>query len=290
MEIDGARGPMTGGQNRREQLIRDGFCIFERIFPQTMIAQLGAASDQLLEALGDKERKDSGGQGSIVALPYRPAVFTDLITHPGSIDALHALGFDRPRYWSGYVIAREARSAAGYWHQDWPFWGDPVSGEEVPHQLFLMVYLTDTRPRNGCLRVIPGSHQHWVTQHDTGGHDEGTRHEDPAASPAYADSPDQIDVAITAGDLLIGDARILHAPHANQTDERRTVITMWYLPRFDELPEPMQAAFQSRLNMIPPSDLPDEQTRRIAPLNPDYSGDAESAEWDRNAGAVLKGR
>lgn len=267
----------------RNQLLRDGFCRFENVIPAEMIAELRVASDELLDAVTEEQRANSGGQGAIVALPFTPKVFTELIALPELLDALRALGFDKPRYWSGYLISKEPHSSASYFHHDWPFWTDPVSDEEEPHQLFIMVYLSDTRPENGCLRVIPGSHLHWAPQHDMGGHDEGTRHMDPATTPAYKDSPDQVNLSVNAGDLLIGDARILHGPHGNQTDERRTVITMWYLPRFDELCEPMKAAFQTRLNMIPPSSLPEELRSKLDPLTLDYTGDAEPVEWSRDA-------
>ena len=273
---------------QRDQLLRDGFCRFEDVIPMSMIADLRAATDDLLDAMTEEERAQTGSQGAMLGLPFTPDVFCDLIALPGLIDALRELGFEKPRYWSGYVISKEPHTPPSYFHHDWPFWTDPASDEEEPHQLFIMVYLTDTRPENGCLRTIAGSHLKWVPQHDMGGHDEGTRHLDPDTTPAYADSPDQVDLEVNTGDLLIGDARILHGPYGNQTDKRRTVITMWYLPRFDDLSEPMKAAFQNRLNMIPPSSLPEEQIAKLKPLNLDYTGDAEPAEWSRDASAYRK--
>ena len=277
------------GQGAKDRLLQDGFCRFENVLPDEMLHRLRAATDELLAALTDEKRQQLGGQGSMVGMPYLPAVFSELIAWPAAIGALQAMGFKRPRYWSAYIIAKEAHSPASYWHQDWPYWDDPVSAEAEPHQLFLMYYLTDTRPENGCLRAIPGSHRRWFPQHDMGGHDAGTRHADPETSPAYADSPGQADISVKAGDLLVGDARILHAPHGNQTAERRTVITLWYLPRFDELPETMQATFQQVLYMIPPKSLPSDLMTPIAPLLLDYEGDCEPVTWNRQPGKYIDG-
>ena len=83
-------------------------------------------------------------------MEHQEPVFSELIALPETQRALHALGFGRPRYWSGFVIAKEPHSGPLYWHQDWPFWDDPASAEPLPHQLFLMWYLVDTRPENGC--------------------------------------------------------------------------------------------------------------------------------------------
>ena len=44
-----------------------------------------------------------------------------------------------------------------------------------------------------------------------------------------------VEVGTAAGDLVIGDARMFHATHTNQSDQRRTVITIWFHPHFDTL-------------------------------------------------------
>jgi len=271
-----------------DRLIADGYTSCKNILPPAMLDELRAAADELWQGVSDEQRRQSGGQGSIMGMPYMPPIFTELIAHAPALAALKSLGFERPRYWSGYLIAKEPYSIPSYWHQDWPFWSNPVSADPVPHQLFLMYYLVDTTPENGCLRVLPGSHRRWFPQHDMGSHDDATRHEDPETSPAYAPSPDQVDLPVKAGDLLIGDARILHAPCANTTDQRRTVITMWYLPRFEELPEPMKAAFHGKLYDRLLDGVPPEYLAKLEPLRLNYTGDATPAEWDRNPGQYLQ--
>ena len=86
---------------------------------------------------------------------------------------------------------------------------------------------------------------------------------------------------VSAGDLVIGDARLLHSAHGNQTDSRRTVITMWYLPRYDELSEPLRAAYQKHLFVPIPDNLAPAERCLIEPLLPDYSGDTEPEPWNR---------
>jgi hypothetical protein len=45
----------------------------------------------------------------------------------------------------------------------------------------------------------------------------------------FSDHPDQVDVAVKAGSLVMADARVLHAAHRNQTDVRRTLVLAWHL-------------------------------------------------------------
>ncbi len=274
----------------RSRLVDRGFCVLPGLLPAELLARLRVVTDRLLDAYTDEQKQRSGGQGSIFAMEHQDPVFSELIALPEAWRALHGLGFARPRYWSGYVIAKEPHSGPLYWHQDWPFWDDAVSADPLPHQLFLMWYLVDTRPENGCLRLLPRSHRLRCDVHDAigTGHDDTVRHQDPATSPAYQRHPDEVDVPVWAGDLVIGDARLLHAAHGNSSDRRRTVITMWYLPRYDELSEPMRAAFQTRLYAPPPADLPVEELDRISHLLPDYAGGTEPAVWNRTPGTYLK--
>ena len=273
--------------SKLKQLETEGFCLFPGILDVGMVSRLRSATDELFENYGKEQKQRAGGQGSIVQMPYMPTVFSDLIAWPKALRTFGSISFKQPRFWSGYVISKEPSSPPSYWHQDWPFWDNPVSAEPLPHQVFFMYYLTDTRPENGCLRAIPGSHRRRFPQHDFGGHDTDVRQQDPATSPAYANSPDQVDLPVNAGDLLIGDARLLHAPHGNCTDERRTVITMWYLSRYDELPEEMRAAFQSRLLIETPDDLPAKHRSQLQPLLPDYFGGATPTPWNRVPGKHL---
>ena len=274
----------------RSRLVDRGFCVLPGLLPAELLARLRVVTDRMLDAYTDEQKQRSGGQGSIFAMEHQDPVFSELIALPEAWRALHGLGFARPRYWSGYVIAKEPHSGPLYWHQDWPFWDDAVSADPLPHQLFLMWYLVDTRPENGCLRLLPRSHRLRCDVHDAigTGHDDTVRHQDPATSPAYQRHPDEVDVPVRAGDLVIGDARLLHAAHGNSSDRRRTVITMWYLPRYDELSEPMRAAFQERLFAPPPTDLPAEELDRIRHLLPDYAGGTEPAVWNRTPGKYLK--
>ena len=93
-----------------------------------------------------------------------------------------------------------------------------------------------------------------------------------------------IDVPVKAGDLVVGDSRLLHSAHGNDSDERRTVITLWYFPEFDHLPDSIRAYIvDSRIDAWP-GDVRD----RMADLLPRYEGGAEPIEWNRVPGAGLR--
>ena len=97
--------------------------------------------------------------------------------------------------------------------------------------------------------------------------------------------PDEVDIPVKAGDLVIGDSRLLHASHGNQSDERRTVITLWYHPFFALLPEEMQAHIGRLRQSLAWSDADWE---RIAELAPVCESNIEPLKWNRNPGPKLK--
>ena len=151
-----------------------------------------------------------------------------------------------------------------------------------------MYYLVDTTPENGCLRVVPGSHVVRHPLHDAvpDAHTDDLRRADDMNHPAYARAEGEIDLCVKAGDLVIGDSRLLHAAHGNNSDKRRTVITLWYHPLYGDLPEPMRAAL-ARPN--PQRDAwPDTARARIAALVPTYDGDVEPLPWNRTPGPELR--
>ena len=84
---------------------------------------------------------------------------------------------------------------------------------------FLSYYLTDTYRENECLRVIPGTHRKC---HQRPGPE--IQAIDDLSHPAFADNSNAVDVPVKAGDLIILDARLIHATWPNQTDQRHTLL------------------------------------------------------------------
>lgn len=162
-----------------------------------------------------------------------------------------------------------------FWHYDWFAWDDPVSYAPEPGQIFAMYYLQDTQPENGCLRAIPGSHRrpnplHLLLDEP---HSAALTAAQDMQAPEFSTRPDEVDVAVRAGDLVLGDARLLHAAHANSSEHRRSLITIWYQPDFDGLPEAVKASMVAKLHR-PAENYPAAARAKLEALWPDYSGNA----------------
>jgi ectoine hydroxylase-related dioxygenase (phytanoyl-CoA dioxygenase family) len=143
-----------------------------------------------------------------------------------------------------------------------------------------MYYLTDTTVEKGCLRVLPGTHRkvddmHRVLSGITAHSDEVRNQDVDNLGPEHSnDVPGSVDVCVQAGDVVIGDNRVLHGARQNCSNERRTVITVWYHPHYGDLPPrvthdfiaPVHVAFASPIyHMWSASQLADARSVGILP-------------------------
>ena len=110
-------------------------------------------------------------------------------------------------------------SSATLWHQDNRYWSF-----DEQNLVSLWLALTDEHRRNGCLRVIPGSHRLTL---DPGRFD--------AALFLRPDLPENkqllkqaIQVPLQAGDVLFFHSKLFHAAGRNQTDATKLSLVFTY--------------------------------------------------------------
>ena len=271
--------------------------MFDQVLKPDMLEQVRIVSDRLIDAQSCSHFTEQKSTGSMVSV-FDDVFFAKLVSYPPALSVLSNLGFNRPTWSSGFVISKPPRSPGLFWHQDWWGWDEPCSYAPPPQQIFLMYYLVDTDRQNGCLRVIPGSHlqRHSLHEQVDNAHTDELRSLTDPEHPAYKPARGELDVPVRAGDLVIGDSRLLHAAHGNKSDIRRTVITLWYQPLYYQLPESIQAYLaRGILNRFDNEDNggPDpwmELTQgELKSLTPFYDGEVEPILWNRTPGDSLKG-
>ena len=285
----------SGSTNKREQFARDGFYIFENILDAPLLDRLRRFSDDVLARQDPEHFEQQRTTGSMVlidwVMAYQQPVMAELIAYPNVLAALQQLGFDDPKFGHGRIISKPPHSPPLFWHEDGRFWDDPVSYTTQPIQCFLMYYLTDTTPQNGCLRVVPGSHLKRHALHDkiSPNHTDELRTFANPDDPGFSRVEEEIDVPVKAGDLVIGYGSLLHTSHANQSDQHRTVLTMWYYPDYVALPERTQATVAlAEANNSDTASASAEIQSLMEPLRIAYNGEAEPIAIQWTPGEELK--
>ena len=272
----------------REQLQTDGFCIVKGILQPDDLAWVRDIASKMISGLSEEHRGEQKSAGSMVASGEMPELI-DLYIWPAALQALADLGFDDNKFVRAYLISKPPHSPRLFWHQDLTVWkGEPRAYSDLTPQLFLMYYLSDTTRKNGCLRVLPGSHRRRHALHEFTGvaHNAEDRAAVNLASPIFREYEAELDVLVKAGDLVIGDSRTLHASHDNDSDQERTVITLFYHPSFSQLIEPTQKQYTD-LAEAQIRDWPPELKKKLAPHIANYSGPAEALKRDRVPGPQL---
>ena len=256
----------------REQLVEDGYCLIDGHLPDGTIEYFRKWSDDWLKRTKHSPKwKYQGSDVHVSGTKYRakwmPNLPQDeavdyLIEQPVEIMKALAIG-DFKAGGAFQIISKPPNAPALYWHQDWARWDDPISLSPWPQQVFLNWYLTDTTRENGCIRVIPGSHRrrlelhdHLVQAHEGGGYDIEETNE-----WMFLDHPEAIDVPVKTGQLLIGDARLLHSTHPNQSTERRTVLLGWFFRTANDVPVHWQGEVPQEILTRDP-DFPMERNRK----------------------------
>lgn len=272
-----SEGPPATDDTRREALLRDGFVVVPDVLEDNLRERLKIVTDAVVARQDAEHAKRHLSTGSMVPTTSDPA-YAELITLPAALAALASLGYPEPHFSDGWVISKPGGGRRLFWHYDWFTWQDDASLRREPLQVSLMYYLDSTRRENGCLRVIPGSHAAHNPLHDELS---AQRRELDAGNDRhraeFSDRPDEVDVPVRAGDLLIADARLLHAGHPNDTDERRRLITLWYQPDLASLPERMQAQMAAKAQPVP-ADWPPAARDAAWRVRTRYGGSAEPYE------------
>ncbi len=229
---------------KREQLVRDGFCVIPGVLRGSLLQRLREYSDKVLDSVPvdtryryqgsdfhiNTERRFRAGRLEQPDKQLWTPLADELIDLPEAAEVCALMGLEgKEADDTMLILSKPAHGPALYWHQDFMEWAHPKAATPWPTRIFLSYYLIDTTKENGCLRAIPGSHLRRIPLHDVlpAAHGPEIQAAD-ESHPAFQDHPDAVDLPVKAGDLVINDARVLHCAYPNTTNRRRTLILQWH--------------------------------------------------------------
>ena len=225
----------------REGLLRDGYCSIPGVLHGDLLARMQEFTNRFLdEHPVEVKHRYQGSDFHIVGESrwqknpderrYHAPMVDELIDFPDQRLIAEAIGLEGMDTGGGIIILNKPEQGPPlYWHQDCMHWNHPRAALPWPTQIFLSYYMVDTTPENGCLKIIPGTHQRRIPLHDVlpAAHGPELQATEPD-HPAFAEHPDEVDIMARAGDLIIADARVLHAAWPNRTDVRRPLVLQWW--------------------------------------------------------------
>ena len=151
--------------------------------------------------------------------------FLELAMHPPIVDLVEDLIGPNIILWGCHVFCKPPEE--GYetpWHQDGHYW--PIRPLAT---CTVWVALEPSTVENGCLRVIPKSHQGQVLHPHL--HEERTdlTLQQRMAEGAF-DEKEAVDIELEPGQMSMHDVYMIHGAKANRSTQRRTGVALRYMP------------------------------------------------------------
>ena len=149
--------------------------------------------------------------------------FAQLAAHPGLVALVqNLLGDDLLLFRSTLMLKPAFHGSAHALHQDSAYW--PM---EPPALVTASIALDDATPANGCIKVIPGSHQWGLQEWGHIAQQQGA----PLTNREDIDCSGQLDVPLAAGSAVLFHSLMVHGSGPNQTDRsRNTALYAYFSP------------------------------------------------------------
>lgn len=208
----------------------NGYLIIPDVFSASEIAELRAATEELVEDSVDPSRHKGLYEFEDDHQPERPRVrrflfpeghhptFAKTFRHPGVVECLKRLWGPNVRFDLGKLnLKMEKSSSAIEWHQDWAFY--PHSNDDLAA---VGIMIDDIDMENGPMLVVPGTHRGPVLDHNADGQFIG------ACDPALVDTERAVACTGRAGSISIHHVRTLHGSAPNQSSRPRRLLLNQY--------------------------------------------------------------
>ena len=230
----------------------DGFFMRAAVFTEDELAELRAAAERCVArataaiehasesyAIDGNVYHEAGG--ATIQLEHAPGSQTirviepfhhldedmdRLLDDPRLVEPMRDLiGDERVALFTDKLNLKRPREGSCFrWHQDSPYWAHFF--RELDRLPNVLLTLDDAEERNGCFRVIRGSHRRGMLPGREGEGRLGALFTDPRAF----DEADQVAAVAPAGSLVFFSPHIVHGSEPNRSDASRRALVLTYQP------------------------------------------------------------
>lgn len=204
-----------------EQYHQDGYILFDKpLFSEEEFARLAAIFEELAAGVGEGKRTDELDKPHFTD----PRLFEFLMSDE-ILDIVEPLIGPNIGLWSSHFISKEPFvGRATPWHEDSAYWEGRLDRMDQIVTVWLAIDKVDRE--NGCMRVIPGTHQNGFSDYEAVDKASNT-----FSSEIKADQIDEnqaVYFELNPGYASLHDGRIIHGAEANTSPRRRAGYTMRY--------------------------------------------------------------
>jgi non-heme Fe2+,alpha-ketoglutarate-dependent halogenase len=203
-----------------ERYRRDGILFPIPALTSAEVGLFRAALEDLEMRLGGHPRPADMAQPQ---LHFRWAY--DLATHPVILDAVEDVLGPNILVHSASIFSKHPRTPDFVsWHQDGFYWD-----LAAPLLTSAWIALSDSAPDNGCLRVMPGSHQRDRLPHSGSPGARDNLLSTGLEIAVEVDESEALDVTLQPGEMSLHHVHIVHGSNPNRSDRKRIGFAVRYV-------------------------------------------------------------
>lgn len=192
----------------------------EPLFSADRFRRLGELFEELLA------NKDPDKRADQLDVPHfaEPRLFEFLLAEE-VLDLVQPFIGPNIGLWSSHFICKEATiGRATPWHEDSAYWNGRM--DALDRIVTVWLAIDPSLRENGCMRVIPGSHEGGFSDYEPV--DGVTNTFSRQVKPELIDEEDAVYFELQPNESSLHDARIIHGAEANTSSLRRCGYTMRY--------------------------------------------------------------
>ncbi len=191
----------------------------EQLFSPEKLDGLEAIFEQHLADKGDKLSDE------LDTPHFRDPRLLEYLLSDEVLDLVEPLVGPDIALWTSHFISKEPFvGRATPWHEDSAYWDGRLS--QYDRIVTVWLALGPSTRENGCMRVIPGTHDNGFSEYRPTDMTRQTFH----AEIIEVDESKAVDFELQRGQSSLHDGRIMHGAKPNTSPIRRTGYTMRYFP------------------------------------------------------------
>ncbi|SEM58089.1 phytanoyl-CoA dioxygenase family protein [Paenibacillus sp. OV219] len=207
----------------KEQFDQEGYYIMRQLYTEEEVEAFKTECVNIVKA------NDTGPSGVLVGMTLRSPLFKQATVKPELVEALREIIGGHIIFLSDKVVLKNAATDFGSpWHQDHPYW-------DGSHKFSVWIALDDAVKDNGCLRLVPGSHQQGTVSHD--GEVADDLGFDNRIDRQYIAEEKIVDFEARRGDAVIFHDLLFHASYPNVSGKERWALITTYKDGTKEDPD-----------------------------------------------------
>src|ERR1700752_1288361 len=141
----------------------------------------------------------------------------EVVTNEALVDGVESILGDDILVYGTLVLAKQPHDLRyASWHQD-----SFYSGLHLTPSTTAWIALTPSHQRNGCMRVIPGSHKLGPLDHENIADDPHLLNRRGERIKTEIDELKAVDVVLKPGEISLHDSTLVHGSNPNSSDEPR---------------------------------------------------------------------